>query len=344
MAHLPLLRFSPEIISLIADCCDLPTLLTLRLVSGDLGEHVESILDIDRTALLDHYVPDSGALLEHMEATGAIVGGLAALSFVLRDVSIRPAALAIYVGSDQGEYLEQLLDEDEDLDLEFIAEADHDPLDHFATPAHTTRMVTYRCRSGRFLKLYTSISISSLDPIAVSPTTALINWMSTRAFGCGYPALTMNRQAIGTSIADQLPGVPALFTLLASHGFDTRPTPWFWRSYVSAVLAPHWGPWFRPCLRQLYICPSQGRYFGDAGSLLNIFDLHGTDHDQMRARHQLPYGVSLAWRLCFGGGPCDGCCSSSDPLLPEGVGTVAAVMVSQPIIFRATYISAFSFV
>lgn len=320
-----------------ADACDLPTLLSLRLTSGDLGEHVQNVLETDRKTLLLHYVNNADLFLEHLRETRALVGGLAALSFILRDPSLRPTTLDVYVSSDQGELLEQRLEDDMDLDLELNDVVDQDPVLWFNTPRHTSRVCSYLCPDGRAINVHTSVSLSALDPIAMSGTTALINWVSPYAFGCGYPALTLRRRAFGHAFAPSWPDLPALYDRLRANGFDLAPDPWSWPEYVS-LLPPATGAWFRPCMRTLYLCPDQGRFFGDDGSLLNVFSLHDTDHDHLRELHQTPYGISIAWRLCFGGKPCNGRCPSTDPVLPEGVLTIPAVMISHRIQFRATYV------
>lgn len=331
-------RLAPEILTHIADCCDLPTLLTLRLVSGDLAEHAEHILESDRKDMLRHFVSDAAKLWELFEGYGAVVGGLAALSFVLRDRSVRPDVLDVFVTEEHAEFLEQMLDEDPDLDLRLNHVVDHDPLLLFNTPRHTSRVATYVCPNGRFLKLFTSSTQSALDPIAVSPTTALINWVSPYAFACGYPSLTLQRRALSCSITARAPGAAALFLTLKTHGFERMRSPWCWPEYAQLV-DPSTSTWFKPCLRSLFLCPDQGRYFGDEGSLLNVFELHATEHDTLRTLHQPPYGVAVAWRLWFGGQRgCDWRCRCVDPLLPEGVVSVAAVVVGQRVQFRSTFV------
>ncbi|KAL1942586.1 hypothetical protein VTO73DRAFT_6188 [Trametes versicolor] len=306
-----LLSIPPELVVEIADMCDLPSLLALRLTSSYLGKHVHSVLQSDLAALLRHYVDVPDALLGHMSTTGALIGGLAALSFLLRDRSMRPPSLDIFVALQEAEYLEILLGRDVTRGMQLVSTVDYDALNPDNTPPQTSRVVTYLCVSGRLLTIHKSTSPSALDPIALSPTTALINWVSPHAFGCGYPELSLNRRAIASPGPPAYPANGAVFVHLDNHGFDTQLSPWFWSRYEELVM-PSDRRCYRPCLRRLYMCPGQGRYFGDAGTLLNVFDLHGTDHAVMRSKRQLPYGVSLVWRLPFGGGPCDCCCGRID--------------------------------
>ncbi|OJT07704.1 hypothetical protein TRAPUB_1403 [Trametes pubescens] len=328
----------PEVIATVADFCDLQSVLNLRLTSSELGEHAENVLDADRRAMLRHFVTDAEILWEHFENYGAVVGGLAALSFVLRDASMLPDSLDVFVTMDQAEFLEQMLDEDPDLDLRLTGTVDRGPSQDFITPRHTSRVATFLCPNGRLLKLCTLSTQSVLDPIVVAPTTALMNWVSPHAFGCAYPTLTLKRRALSGSISAYAPGVAALYLVLKTHGFERMRSPWCWPEYA-ALVPPSKRTWFKPCLSALFLCPQQGRFFGDEGSLINVFDLQSTNHDELRTLHQPPYGVSVGWRLWFGGQRgCDGHCKVRDPLLPEGVVTVAAVMVTRRIQFRATFV------
>lgn len=114
--------------------CDLPSLLALRLTSSYLGKHVHSVLQSDLAALLRHYVDVPDALLGHMSTTGALIGGLAALSFLLRDRSMRPPSLDIFVALQEAEYLEILLGRDVTRGMQLVSTVDYDALNPDNTP------------------------------------------------------------------------------------------------------------------------------------------------------------------------------------------------------------------
>ena len=56
-------------------------------------------------------------------------------------------------------------------------------------------------------------------------------------------------------------------------------------------------PPFEQCFRQFYLCPSQGRYFGDRGSLVNFLDPISRGEDFCARRSIPPYGPMVVWRV-----------------------------------------------
>lgn len=318
--------------------CDLASLITLRLTSRSLKADVTAILLAEKTRLLRFYVDNADGLWQHLEEAGAVVGGLAALNFLLRDpLSVRHSTLDIYVASDQGELLEQRLEEDETLDLE------NGPVDLWRVDYdhHTSRNVartrTFICPNGRLIDVHTSQSLSALEPIAASITTALCNWVSAYAFACGYPALTLNRRSLGRDLLRRDTSVASLYIRLQNYGFHISPDPWAWPEYTPVLPHPLDNSGL-PCLRAIFLCPSQGRYFGDPGTLLNAFDLENCDHDRLRSLHQPPYGIVTVWRRWSGRRRCNGPCSEHDALLPTGTLTVAAILVATQVQFRSWYV------
>ena len=81
----------------------------------------------------------------------------------------------------------------------------------------------------------------------------------------------------------------------------------------------------RSCLRSTYLCPQQGRYFGDKGSLVAVIDLFQTGIQDLKSRSLPPYGIMAAWRL-----PSDVLCDERCDEVDEIVGPnllVASIML-----------------
>ncbi|KAL1940515.1 hypothetical protein VTO73DRAFT_7950 [Trametes versicolor] len=285
---------------------------------------------MDRRKLLQHYLPNPDELWRCLDETHTVVGGIAALLFLLRSASALPSTLDVYVSSLHSDRLEQLLEEDLHLFLSDI-EQNTDHLGHLVS-----RAATFTISATRFITIHTSQSVSSLEPIAITPVTALANWVSPHAFACGYPSLTLRRRCIGAPPTGVHRNLIPIYHALRHLQFEIASEPTHWQEYQARVPLPTTTS-LHACLRQLYLCPSQGRFFGDPGSLLTVFDILGADHNIMRERHQLPYGISIAWRLSTTHRSCDGPCSERDPILPENFLTLPTVMIGLDFQFRVMY-------
>lgn len=319
-----------ELVVLIVNACDIPTLLALRKTNRVLYGHVHHVLRNDRYQLLLHYVPNPEELWQCLDETCAVVGGMAALHFLLRSPTTLPPILDLYASSLHGERLEQLLEENLDLHLTAI-ERDADRLGR-----HVAKASTFTISAGRFITVHTSVSVSAFDPIAISPTTAMINWVSHHAFACAYPTLTLQHRALGPLAKQSDLTLLALYRHLDDLQFCVTSEPASWPEYGERV-PPPLAEWRQPCLRQWFVCPSQGRFFGDAGSLLTLFDLLQADLVSMRQHQQPPFGITVAWRMSTSRRPCDGPCTFLDPLVPEGLLTVPALIVDRAFQLRAIY-------
>ena len=89
-------------------------------------------------------------------------------------------------------------------------------------------------------------------------------------------------------------------------------------------------PPFEQCFRQFYICPSQGRYFGDRGSLVDFFDPIARGEDFCARRSIPPYGPMVVWRV-LSNFDCERDCVIYDDDLeePDDISSI-------PILFRQT--------
>ncbi|OJT04368.1 hypothetical protein TRAPUB_4911 [Trametes pubescens] len=319
---------------MIVDHSDLTSILCLRQTSLELRAHAQAILLDDKTALLAFYVARHDKLWQHLADWGAVVGGFAALSFLLRDPLLLNTTLEIYVSPLNSDHLEQVLQEDFDLALAQTG-TQHWRLNRYATCRQISHTTSFICPNGRYIDVHTAATSSSLDPIASSVITAFSNWVSPHAFACAYPALTLRRRALRSLPSSASPELPGVYSHLIGHGFSIEQDAASWSDW-SALVQDVPPPGSRPCLRQAFLCLTQARYFGDAGSLLNVFEPKEYGLRRLRSEHLPPFGISVVWRML--GPPCDGPCSFKDPLLPGDIITLPSVLIPPTTWFRLTYV------
>ena len=83
---------------------------------------------------------------------------------------------------------------------------------------------------------------------------------------------------------------------------------------------------YEQCWRHLYICPAQGRYFGDQGSFVDFFDPLGRGEAYCAQRNIPPFGPMIVWRV-LSNFDCENNCDIYDEVLEEGVTYI-------PVLFR----------
>ncbi|KAH9853923.1 hypothetical protein C2E23DRAFT_727539, partial [Lenzites betulinus] len=289
----------------------------------------------DRRKLLLHYVAIPDKLWNLLSCTRAVVGGFAALSFFLRDPSARPDDLQIFVPTMFADELEALLVKDEALQIKLISVRDHRTNPH-TMPPRVRRITTYSTLSRRSISIHASASDSPLEPIARSTTSALINWVSPHAFVCAYPTLTIRRLSLGRTIGDSSPQLHVDFAHLIKLNFNISSDPFGWSEYANIVPPPS-QPWHHACLRAYHLCPDQSRYFGDGGSFQTVFDLLRFNEQVMRRERQLPFGITVAWRLDCSTRTCTELCLFYDPLLPNYTFTTPITLVPSGTTLQTTY-------
>lgn len=183
-------------------------------------------------------------------------------------------------------------------------------------------LVSSMTRSG--LSFYDDIVISSLSGAGFSFASRPGEWNSVTSNPPLPPPLTT------TAIDTSLPC--AGFSYASRHDESAK--------FVS--LATHIPPSTSTaqtflCFKAQYICPDQGRFFGDPGSLLvsfapfraNIWDAScGTTH---------PVSHMAIWRI-WTTGRCHHNCASTDDLLPSGILSLPTLLVDN-FIFRLPSLS-----
>ena len=343
-----------EIDTHITDELELPALIAWRDTSRKAYAHVESEFQSSLVKLVRHYVPDVDELLAVTDHYNGVIGGLAALAYIVRDFSLLSDTLDIAVGCERAAEMEDDLVRTQS--LAFVEE--------IPPPAYTedTTYRIFRTPNGRHIKLHISPTPSALMPIVRTPLTALYNYVTPRGFGCAYPLLTLARLTLiteeladeaakdttisqkQTSHATSLPGVSAnaASTSAPKGAPETQhsglgrelDTPLavlrrlrgagFWDDILpSSLLDPlaprpcqdHPNASPHPCYRDLYLCPDQARYFGDRGSLVGFFDVAHASPEHMAKRQRPPFNPSVVWRFQSVETQCARTCISNDPML-----------------------------
>lgn len=329
-----------EIARIVAAGLDMASLLALRETGHAWYSMVTELLAEDKEALLRHYVHDPGLLWEILADNHAVVGGLAALSFFLRDRKALPDHLDVYVGANQADLLQHMLEDEEDVHLLRISSIKLHAGDNDRNRG-VKRSTTYAARDQRRIVVHHSTSESALFAISRTWTSVLMNFVCSDTFGCAYPSLTLYRKAIWPG-DDFIRAEEVLerTLLTGSHRlqFGTRPSQLLDVSQYNPRITGEENTATYHCMRVHSLCPAQGRYFGDVGSILAVFDPLRTTTEQLRERHSPPYGLTAVWRLRRGPECCDGYCDNQDGLLPAMTSAATVLLVRTKAMFHFQYV------
>ncbi|EIW54146.1 uncharacterized protein TRAVEDRAFT_23341 [Trametes versicolor FP-101664 SS1] len=305
------------------------SLLALRCTNKRLYSSVTAELQRARDLLLAPYVDDTISMWGLLEEYNAVVGGMAALAFFLRDDDLLPATLDVYVSDNYAPGIDWVHGHLEELDLHCVEESEV----WEELPAGVVKSCVYSTTSEHLIRfLWTEWMESVLLPAASSPTTALANFVGAHVFGCGYPEQTLRRHGY-TRGRSELSAFDKAYTdylkTTAAFTYDAF-------TDTEMADAEEEGRTTYRCAAVANSCPAQGRYFGDKGSILQLFDPLNIVED-LQAQHQVPYGVTAVWRFCNEDDSCDGSCATSDSILPQGVTAISTVLVGR-FTFRAAFI------
>ncbi|KAI0683477.1 hypothetical protein C8Q76DRAFT_570349, partial [Earliella scabrosa] len=249
----------------------------------------------------------------------AVIGGEFALAYILRDHCVKPTRLEVFVSQTWYNIFVENLDLYPCVCtcLTPLHAADSTP--EFRQQRDVRRVSPFITTSGLSLWVYESDSISPTSPISRTFCSALMNFVTEYSFGCAYPRLTFDRKSLLSDLCmDTLSDEDYTVShRLKTFGFEFAVHPAEWSDYGDSGADDKTSEPF-PCFRDLYICPDQGRYFGDRGSLVGFMDPLGVDVAIARARGIMPYGHAAVWRM-WNGGRCDQLCAVLDDVLHEGV-------------------------
>ena len=304
---------------------DMRTLLVWRATSRRHYEDVCHELRSSLTALLLDFVPSPTALLKLLTRTRALLSGELAICYLLRDDSIVAHSLEIYVGS---VWFDTFIDEfgaSPDLSGHQVDWSMTHHLDRHIKTRFVTDSLNIPLATGKLITIHAAASPSACHAIACSPTSLGTTFITEFSFATAYPRLTFNRRAIvcWDLLENGSDSELDMYEQLEAAGFAFEEDPTVWSEYSSSLC---YGGHLQPfdCVRLLYLCPQQGRYFGDAGSMVCFIDTLSVDVASLKDRGVPPYGIMAVWRL-----PskvlCDAQCDEYDDLLAPGI-TVTSIM------------------
>ena len=266
--------------------------------------------------LVARFFPDPTAVMELMVPWGALVVGEAALSLILHNPNICLLTFELAVGSLYFQpfvnRLAQIISQG-DCAISRLVEAAPEEFPYYR---HITRIAKFCLTSGEVIVVYESITPSACDVVCAFWTTALMNFVTPHSLGCAYPRLTLNNYALqcDTRFEAMKQADHELQIRLVGHGFEFESRAHRWP--VSAIEPSSTSPLTMDgCGRSMYVCPLQGRYFGDNGSFVLFYDGFSVDLDLLRDLRVAPYGPMTAWRIPSSG-LCKNACIENDAVLP----------------------------
>lgn len=323
-ANIYLRSFAFEVLQVIANNADIPSLLALRNTSRECYAVCDQALASARDAILAPYMGrDCDSLWSLLDEYHAVVGGMGALSFFLRDNSLLPQCLDIYVTDRDVRPLEWIRSDFAEIELELVAVVN--TADNL--PQYVYRGCVFQTTTGLYIRLCWSVSDSALFPIAGSPTTALMNFVGSTTFGCAYPALTLERRGFRRGLSALNNFEELLVNAVANTAsFELRNRP-----HATAG-----SPSYR-CARTSFTCPDQSRFFGDFGSLVHSFKPHYDSPRALRKEYRAPYGIAAVWRFTASETNCDGTCATEDLFLPRDVMAVTTMIIGDGVQLNNTY-------
>ena len=191
--------------------------------------------------------------------------------------------------------------------------------DEYIARRHVTDSLQILLSTGKSIFVHAAASTSACHAIACLPSSLGTTFITEFSFATAYPRLTFNRRAIvcWDQIDEEADFELDMYQQLDRSGFSFEEDPVIWPDFSSKLrLSVDCSP--LECLRSLYLCPQQGRYFGDQGSMMCFMDTLSVDVALLKDRCIAPYGIMAVWRL-----PsnvlCDAECHEFDDILAPGV-------------------------
>ena len=293
--------------------------------------HATAALKRTLTSMINPFLSHPAAILDIISRYSAVIGGEVALAFVRRPHPIQPRTLEIFASTS----LYRLLCDDFMSDprlspdiVSTISVTTHFPYNIQSDVLETMQIVL---RSSRTIYIRRSSTLSPLSPIARSICTAMVNFVTPHCFGCAYPRLTLDDKAlISDSREDSMADFDAtIMRTLAMQQIDVAVDPATWQQYRIWSPSPANTDTAKACWRSHYICPEQGRFFGDRGSLVDFIDPLGTPPAALQKQGSPPFGTSVIWRLSSSY-RCPLSCQSHDNILLIGQTSTAIILLDDP--------------
>ena len=326
---------------------DMCTLLIWRATDRrNYTDVCQELRDSLNNLLLD-FVPSPITLLRLLTDTRAVLSGELAICYLLRDASIFAQTLDIYVGSVWFDTFIDTFCVSRELSGHQLSWSMIERDEEYIATRHVTDSLHISLSTGKTIIVHAASSTSACHAIACSPSSLGTSFITEFSFATAYPRLTFNRRAIvcWDQIAQGSDSELDMYEQLEKSGFSFEEDPVAWPDYSSKQLSL--GDFSRlECLRSLYLCPQQGRYFGDEGSMMCFMDTLSVDFSWLKERCIPPYGIMAVWRL-----PsnvlCDAECHEFDDIIAPGViatsimfqdKSFTAVTCHLPIPVKSTYV------
>lgn len=316
----------PEIGGIISDDMDIKSLCQWRATCRQ--NYLQGTASLRRSLMkvLNGFVHDPSNFMSLITRHNALIGGEVALAFILRDSTYFARSLEIFAGQwDFSALCKAVLDGPLVLHIQRTTRIEHPR--NFALQRLVSETLHIELVNGGSIHIHSSFTCTAISGIARSLTTGLSNYVSGQGFGCSHPRLTLQRRALLSDIAlDTRNALDfSVMNNMVTQGFHLSVTPSAWPEYRysladNATIAPF------QCWRELYICPSMGRFFGDAGSFVNYFDPLAGDAAICVSRSLPPYGSMLIWRLMTTF-HCSDSCDELDEFLGNGLTSVPVLFV-----------------
>ena len=299
---------------------DLVTLLSWRCCCRrnyfEVAEELRGYLRV----LLADFVPSPSSLLSLITRTKALISGIFAIRYLLRDDALIVPCLDIYVGSVS--FL-SFIDEFggnsalSGYQQSWIIITHRDP---YAYSRQITQTLEIRLSTGKMISIHASATAFACHPIARSPSSVGTTFITEYCVATAYPRLTLNHRGIIclSALVESRGAELDMYETLEAHGFTFQEDPTNWPEFTSDVR----GVEAVGCLRSVYLCPQQCRYFGDGGSMVAFFDQFSMALSDLKARQLPPYGIMSAWRLPSGV-RCDDGCDEVDGILGPDLLTIS---------------------
>ena len=291
-----------------------------------------------RKALYDRlqaFFPSPNDFIAKLAESRAVLGGEFALSFILRDNSMPIDTLEIFAIDTHFQTLLDFFSYSPSTSMHLALETIALPSTQYSIQHEVSRFAVFHTHRRRTIYLFESTTMSPCSPVARYWTTALMNFVTAQSYGCAYPALTLRRRGLVSDMALETltrRDISTMATLL-QEGFTFGSDASRWPEFASLVDRPP-PPGIAPCFRDLYVCPDQGRYFGDPGSLVDFIDPLNAGPGNAGVRLSPPFGHMVAWRLwCTA--PCTCGCFRHDDILPEGTITMGLMFVDDHVFYAS---------
>ena len=310
---------------------DLPTLLTWCNTCNINYAHATAALKRTLTRNINQFLSQPIVLLDVISRYGAAIGGEVALAFVRRHQPVQPRTLEIFVGASlHGAFCAELLSDNRVIP-DVVGTAVAASRYPYILERDVLKTVQINLRGGQSIYIRQSSTLSPLSPIARSICTAMVNFVTPHSFGCAYPALTLDDKSLVSDIRQNSMSdfdVRLMQTLAEQH-IDSASDPASWPQYRTWSPTPAVPDTTKACWRSHFICPEQGRFFGDHGSLVGFVDPLGMPAATLQERGAPPFGTAVVWRLS----PTYRCplsCETHDSTLPVGQTSTAVILIRDP--------------